>query len=135
METRTCSPVTRANQAKQRHWALLGGEAHPGRPLCRPAFQHRAGPLGWAARIPASIHSTAFWPLTCQATEGTGDAVPEKKMKSKVEPLWSILWMLNVPRLPLGMTFHGQQGRRPGLRAEQMAGAQARPCPRSLRDL
>lgn len=56
-------------------------------------------------------------------------------MKSEVEPLWSILWMLKVPLSHLGMTFHGQQGRRPGLGAEQMAGAQARPCPRRLLDL
>lgn len=73
METRTFSPVTRANQAKQKHRARLRGEAHPG-----PAFVsglHSStgpGPRGWAARIPASIQSAAFWPFTVRPQRGPG---------------------------------------------------------------
>lgn len=58
-------------------------------------------------------NSRCFLAFHCEADEKTTDLVPEKKVKSKVAPLRSILWMLNVPLLHPSETFHGQQGRRP----------------------
>lgn len=132
METRTFSPVTRANQTKQRQHAPPP-EAHPG-----PAFVlgvhsntgARPTGLGCTTSLPAS--RVLLSGLSLSGWRGQGTRCQKRKWKAKLNLCgpFSGCWMSHY--YISAWHFTASRGGGQVLKAEQTAGTQASLCPCSL---
>lgn len=91
-------------------------------------------PLSSGLRLHPSLHASKslLSGLSLSGYRGDQGLGARKENEKPSSALQFILWMLNVPLLQLGTTFHSQQGRRPRPKAEQMQGMAACLCPCSL---